>query len=357
MKFKPDWEEAEERLTALWNGSPLDRPCIAVTAPSGKNVIPPPPPPSDEFRWMDPSWNVKNALFQIESTWWGGEAVPSYLLMCGWVVCLGGNPQFAPSTIWFDNMPIDFDREPPFKLDMNNHWFVQYEKAYLALVEAAGYDDFLVGQPCILPANDIISMLMGTENFLIALHEHPQWMKLALAKGTAAQLHARYYFADCIKEKHRFWYGCAGWMPFWAPDPFMATQSDVSCMISPEMFDEFILPELEAYAKRANYLWYHLDGKDARQHLPRLLSLPYLKVLQYTPSPSEPPNGPAHIPFYKEVQKANKIVHIAMPKENVEAVVKALDPGLLMISTYCKDIEEGEQLLEASKRWMNSKGV
>jgi hypothetical protein len=48
------------------------------------------------------------------------------------------------------------------------------------------------------------------------------------------------------------------------------------------------------WAEAYGALWYHLDGGDARQHLPRLLSLPYLRVVQYTPAPCEPPNGPGH---------------------------------------------------------------
>ena len=63
-------------------------------------------------------------------------------------------------------------------------------------------------------------------------------------------------------------------------------------MLSPAMFDRFVVPELDVYGEDHGALWYHLDGGDARQHLPRLLSLPYLRVVQYVPAPFEPPNGP-----------------------------------------------------------------
>ena len=33
MKYKPDWPEAQERLTALWAGQCTGRPCLSVTAP------------------------------------------------------------------------------------------------------------------------------------------------------------------------------------------------------------------------------------------------------------------------------------------------------------------------------------
>lgn len=351
MLHKPDWPEARERLTALWNGRPLDRPCIGVTAPSGRTVQWPPPPDSVEQRWMDPAFNAGTALAQIGNTWWGGEAVPSYLLMCGWVNCLGGTPRFADETIWFEPMEFDFDAPPAFGFDPENPWVKRFHRAHLALAEAAGKDDFLVGQPCILPASDLLSMLMRAHNFLLALVDHPRWMREAIVQGARVQAEACKHCRGLIEGRHEFLYGIGGWMPFWAPEPFSATQADVSCMLSPAMYDEFILPELELCAREFGALWYHLDGGDARQHLPRLLSLPYLRVVQYTPAPCEPPNGPAHLEFYRTIQAAGKIVHVQLPKENVEPLARSLDPGLLMLSTSCDSIEEGQELLRSATRW------
>ena len=39
--------------------------------------------------------------------------------------------------------------------------------------------------------------------------------------------------------------GYGNWWPFWSPEPFYAPQSDVSCMLSPETFERFIVPELD----------------------------------------------------------------------------------------------------------------
>ena len=52
MKHKLDWSEA--RLTALWKGEALDRPCMAVRAPSGKRVPGPGEPETAEQKWLDP---------------------------------------------------------------------------------------------------------------------------------------------------------------------------------------------------------------------------------------------------------------------------------------------------------------
>jgi len=272
--------------------------------------------------------------------------------MAGWVLCLGGTPRFAQDTIWFDTKDVDFSLPPPFRYEPDNPWVAEYRALLDAALDFAGRDDFLVGKPLLLPANDLASTLMGTETFLLALVDHADWMREAIVTGAKEQLRLRMELGDHVRSRHEFWYGNAGWMQFWAPEPYYGTQSDVSCMLSPAMFDRFIVPELEVYGEAFGAIWYHLDGGDARQHLPRLLSLPYLKVVQYTPAPGEAPNGPGHLDLYREIQAAGRIVHVEVDKSAVEPLVKALDPALLMVNTHCGSIAEGEALLEAAKHWV-----
>jgi hypothetical protein len=352
MKHKPDWPDAQERLTALWNREMLDRPCIAVRAPlKVASPTPVPEPTDDEARWLDPAYRVAVARRTLETTWWGGESVPSCLLMAGWVLCLGGTPRFDERTIWFDTREVDFSRPSPFRRDPGSVWEEKYRAILLALCEAAGRDGFLIGKPIGLPASDLLSMHMGTEAFLTALVDHPDWMAEAILAGAHDQLDLCRELQAFLRQRHDFWYGNAGWMPFWAPHPFTTTQSDVSCMLSPEMFDRFVVPELEVYGQEHGALWYHLDGGNARQHLPRLLSLPYLRVVQYTPAPCEPPNGPAHLNLYRQIQAAGRIVHIELPPEHIEPLVRVLDPALLMLDTSCPTRDDGERLLERSGKW------
>ena len=55
--------------------------------------------------------------------------------------------------------------------------------------------------------------------------------------------------------------------------------------------------------------------------------------------------------MYKEIQKAGRVVHVEVPAQNVEPLVKQLDPSLLMLQTSCGSVSEGQELLEAVKRW------
>ncbi len=353
MLYKPDWPEARKRYEAMWRGERLDRPCLAVTAPLKRESQPPPlPEVDDEGYWLDPEFRVAYARRALESTWWGGESIPSVLQMAGWVLCLGGAPHFDRATIWFETNKTDFSRPSPYRDKPEGEWTKKYHKLLRTLCADAGHDNYMVGSPCALPANDLLAMLMGTEEFLIATQEHPEWMAEAFKQAAGDHVVTIKNCRKITREAgHAFWYGIAGWMPFWAPESFYSTQSDVSCMLSPEAFDTFILPELEMYSEAFGPIWYHLDGGDARQHLPRLLSLPFLKVLQYTPAPCEEPNGPAHLDMYRQAQAAGKIVHIEAPVSNVEPLTRALDPSLLALNVRVSSPEEGEKLIEQSVKW------
>ncbi|MDW7656176.1 MAG: hypothetical protein SCM11_03255 [Bacillota bacterium] len=356
MKYKNDWSDAQKRLTALWHGEMLDRPCLAVRAPHNCQASElPPVPKSAEARWLDPEYLADAARYQITHTWWGGEAIPSYLLQATWVLCLGGTPVFTPETIWYEKRKIDFGETSPFRIKSDDYWVQRYMEALFALANLAGKNDFLVGSPGTLPANDLLSMQMGTENFLLALLDEPAWMAKALLDGAKDLINIRIHLQNSLRSQHEFWYGNAGWMPFWAPEPYVSSQSDVSCMLSPELFDHFVLPEIDLYGQIYGALWYHLDGHDAVQHLPRLLSLPYLRVVQYVPTPSEPPNGIQHLELYKAIQAAGKIVHIDAPWQQVEPLLLALDPARLFIQTHCDSIEAGEWLLQQSADWARHK--
>ena len=82
-----------------------------------------------------------------------------------------------------------------------------------------------------------------------------------------------------------------------------------------------------------------------------------MKVVQYVPRPCEPLNGMEHLALYQKIQAAGRIVHIEVPKTQVEPLCRALDPRLLMldVSYECETIAEAEELLAAATRWTSAK--
>lgn len=351
MLYKTDWPEARERWTALWEGRYLKRPCITVMAPNGVKR-PYPQPETGEQKWLDPEFFVRSAHAEFETTYYGGEAFPSRLIMAGWVMnTYGATPHFPMDTIWYEPIAVDWDSPPSFPVDWESPWLKKVTALYDAALQAAGYDDFPVGSMCAMPANDMLAFIIGTEPVLQGMAEHPDWISQAIGQLTVNWVDLLQYFRRRAQKTHAFWYGNSGWMPFWAPEQYAATQSDISCMISPAMYDQFVLPELDTLGREFKHVWYHLDGQSAWQHLDRLCSLPYIKVIQFTPMSGTAPNGPAYLDLYRRIQSAGKIVHVQLPAENVAPLVKALDPALMCLDTYCANVEAANALLASACRW------
>jgi 5-methyltetrahydrofolate--homocysteine methyltransferase len=350
-KYKEDWDDTLDRWTRFWHGRPLDRPIIRIAAPNGKSVRWP-TPSTNRDRFLGVEYNLARIEATLESTWFGGEAIPFVFFNAGWIAsAYMSTPQFHDRTIWFEPTPVDYERNEPFPLDWQNPWLKQYEAFHAAMLRRAGKDDFMIGQACILPANDMLSMLMGTETFLTALIEHKDWMHAAfgqLARNWCALMR---HFFEMNRRVNDFWYGTS-WNSFWGPEPFIAYQSDVSCMISPEMFQTFILPELALAAKEFGPVWYHLDGSGALPHLECLLACDTVRAIQWVPGEGAAPHGEAWLEVYRKIQRTGKVLDLYVPNlRDAEYVIRNLDPNLLSLRVVCGSVEEGREFLNAARRW------
>lgn len=356
MKYHHDWAKAKQRFTDLWENNPTKIPYVGITAKKENPLPYPQQPEMDEDYWLDAEWSAAAYLINIKNKYYIGETVPSSLLMTAWLCSLGGRPEFNRATIWFKHDgEIDFSKPSPYRHNPNDPWVLKFKHLFETVVKLAAQERFGVeGTLAGLPANDLLSMHMGTDNFLIALLEHPEWIREAIIQGAEDLLKVKIEFME-FAEKYigDLSYCGAGWMPVWGPKPFIRTQSDVSCMLSPDAFEQFVLPELDIYGKRFP-LWYHLDGGNAKQHLPILLSLPYLKFVQYVPMPSEPLNGIEHLSFYKQVQAAGKIIHIKVSNDRItEELIKELDPSRILLETSTESLRQAEELLNKIAKWCN----
>lgn len=354
MLGKPDWQEARARWTALWEGRYDRRPCMAVKAPRPGAPHPPPPPADPWRRWIDPEWVAATARAQIDGTYFGGEAIPSAWLQASWLLCYHAPVRLQERTIWIDPLPFDLRRPPTFALDFESEGVKSYERVLKRVAEELGPQGVLIQPSGGLPADDLLSLLIGTENFLMCLHDDREWLDATLAGLERNRMLLYRRFRDLVRRHAELWYG-VGWDVFWGPEPFLSTQSDVSCMLSPEQFASVVLPSIRSAGEEYGRLWYHLDGPGAIRHLDLLLEQPFMSVIQWVPGAGAAPNGPAWLDLYRRVQRAGRIVHVNLPPENVEPLVRELDPALVCYATSCRSPAEAEELLSAAEKWVGAR--
>lgn len=346
-----DWEMVKARWTAFWDRSETDRPCIDIVVPVNTNDFNLPEPATPVDSWFDPEWVSQFLMQSVLSREYFGEAIPSdgaRVLMVGWTHGCGNHVGFSRDTIWHQPFINNLDDADLWNPGSGDPWRVKTETLLRHLLqEIAG--EIRITYPYQLPLNDLLPAMRGPENLLLDLA-----LNTDQCSDTVESLMTRWienfeYFRRIIETTQDgcFW----GWPGIWSEDFVMITQSDVSCMISGQAFEQFVMRELDILGRRYERIWYHLDGKGARRHLPRLLEAPYIKAIQYVSSPDEEPNGPAHMDLYRSIQDAGRCLDIAVPHESVEYLIRHLNPEGLVIRTCVPTSDHAEEMLENSVKW------
>jgi hypothetical protein len=356
MEYKPDWEQAKERLAAWWRGEVMDRFVLQVTAPRDKPLAAGAliePPRDVEARWLDPGYRIGAAERRFAATWFGGEAFPYFDPHLGpgsLALYLGSEPAFAEDTVWYQPCIFDLDADVTVRLDPQNRWWLA-TKRLVAEGLRRGQGRYLTAIPDLIENLDTIASLRGTNQLLWDLADH------------RAQIHdlqrrvLEAYF-QCYDELYAMTAGgesgcCFSAFQVWAPGRMAKLQCDFSAMISPTMFDEFVVPYLSRQCERLDYSVYHLDGADAVKHLDLILSIPRLTALQWTPGANRPGCGAAEwLEIYRRARRAGKSLLLGgVGTSEIERLVKELGAEGLLISTGVSSQTEGEELLKAAEDW------
>jgi hypothetical protein len=353
LAYHDNWEDARRHLEAWWANDAIDRAAIAITAPRDRPPAPetPPPPQPDSLldRWLDAEYRVAAADYGMRHTFFGGESLPLFWPNLGPGIAaayLGVEPTFADDTVWFNQHPGGWSDIRP-RFDPDNTWW----QATLNLVRtavAASDGNFFVGVTDIGGMTDIEASLRGTLALLTDLVDSPDEVKRV--RDELIPLWRRWY-EEQERVIHQHLEGDSCWLGVWAPGRTFNIQCDFSCMISPAHFDEFVAPELEALCEWLDYVTYHLDGPGALQHLDRLLAIPRLRGIQWTPGAGQP-SAVDWLPMLKKVQKAGKILHLHDDIANAETILRELSPqGLMLVVGGCRSESEAREFTAQARRW------
>jgi len=350
---KPDWPAAQRRWTAYWNLENTDRPLLDVRSRRAKppaRLTEVPAPRDLEALYFDPDYVSKSWLRMFETTYFGGEAVPvGPYLMAGYALGCGSGVRFAPDTVWHPVTMKSIAEPVGWHPGADDPWRHKLDVVVNRLLDLAA-GRFLVGGASQTAVNDLLMLTRGTEDFLMELTTELDQCVHRLEEMFELWAETFDHYRAMVETRQQ---GCVyGWPGLWSPQLIVATQSDMSCMISGEMFDRYVARELELAVQRySDTVWYHLDGPGAIRHLPRLLAKPYIRVIQWVPGAGQPGNGPAWIDLYREVQRAGRGLDLDADRGQVEYLVRHLRPEGLIIRTWAEDETQADELVEKAVSW------
>ena len=351
LSYHVDWPAAEAHLRAFWAGEPLRRPPIHLTVskPEAERAELPRPRTAAQ-KFFDKDFLLRYAEASLGNRWHVAEALPTCTagMMAGWLPVYGGRITADWDTVWIHKSIQSWDDTPDWEHDWDDAGWRKLRDAVEYLVDAAA-GRFFVGLPPMLPPNDLLSVLREPNAFLMDLVDAPELVLEALGHMTANLLRMHEELCSII---HAQFEGIHHHYPVWCPDSLITMQSDVSCMLSPPMFEEFIVPELEQMSQTAGRAIYHLDGPGAIKHLDRVLDLYHLRMLQWVPGAGQPGGFEHWMRIFKRAQEKGKMIYLPCAPSQLETAIREFRPELtFLLLGEVGGFEEADELLANAEKW------
>jgi len=123
-------------------------------------------------------------------------------------------------------------------------------------------------------------------------------------------------------------------------------QCDLCVMLSKEMFDEFVMPELTELCEFLDYPVYHFDGQEQIRHLDSLLSIEKLRAIQWTPVEGQSKTSTC-IPVLQKIQAAGKNLILFPKLDEIEVLLDNLScVGLHLVIDGVGSEEEAQRIVK-----------
>jgi len=231
-------------------------------------------------------------------------------------------------TCWFLPKEDYSARDVKLEYDPDNIWLNRIKDIYKACVER--WDGLVqVGMSDLGGNLDIVSTFLPGKKLLLDLYDNPDEIKRIT--WDAHKMWWRYFeeFNSILQPKNP---GYTAWTPIYSESPYYMLQCDFSFMIGPDMFDEFVKPELAATCRKLANPFYHLDGPGQLPHLDFLLEIPELKGIQWVPGAGAP--DCTHWPeVYRKIRKAGKLIQLFGGIDVLDAVADQVGSakGIILI--------------------------
>ncbi len=346
-----DWERTKQNYTAFWNGE-LDRPLISAYGPRDKSM--PCGSFSSNYSPEDSAeFIVSEAEKIINNTVCYGDAFP-----CFW-------PNFGPGittamvdfcdlhhsggSIWFEPKKMKELQDINIKASLENEWFTKVKDVTRLGIEKFG----LAAQVAFTDLGgslDLLSACRTPNNLTMDLIDYPDQVKRINWEFHEAWWTYYNQLAEIIEKQNL---GFTPWALTWAPSRTYIMQCDFAAMISPDMFKEFIVPEVIKTCQKMDYTFFHLDGPDMANHIEHLLAIDELKGIQWQPG-NGAPSGDTWIDLVQRILDSGKLVQLITNREQTLNAIKNFGKkNIMYLVTEQLLPDEAEEFLKDVQKMSN----
>ncbi len=279
-KLLPEWKE--QRLRNWWAGGKQSSPCIAASVLSDDDILPQ-AATLDQF-WTDVDFIIDRKMAEIEQTEYCGCAVPVHYVDQGSSAMAGvlGCPleYIDMDTVWAHPRGKSLDVAFETRLDKKHPVYARIREI-TGRSAALAKDHHFVAAFALEGMSDLLAALYPLETFLMDTLDRPDDIRRAVEHLNKLWLEAWADIKEVIAASGNP--GGIGWAGVWAPGTTFPLQEDVAYNLSPYQFRELCLPALRERIAAMDCPFFHLDGIGMLPHLPALLEVDELPVIQWVP--------------------------------------------------------------------------
>ncbi len=347
-----DWEQRLARQDAFWDCAVIDRPVVNMCVPADEQRHPwaaPKEYASERERWMDTERVVQEALTWALNMDFLGDALPTAWPNLGpevFSAFFGMEMEYTEDTSWGVPIIDDWSNVGHVQFSEENFYWKKLVEMTDALLEA-GKGKFYTGLSDIHPGGDALAAFREPADLNTDLLMVPDEIKAMVQHVGEVYRRVYDFFYDRLAgtgQATTSWPGIVSSRKWYVPS------NDFSCMISPEMFNEFFLPGITEECRFLDATIYHLDGPSALRHLPALLDIKELNAIQWVYGAG---GGRATdwLHIYKQCQSAGKGIQLGVGLDELDTIIEELKPEGVWLTVEVRNHDEAEEVLKRVAKW------
>ncbi len=259
-----------------------------------------------------------------------------------------GSAESMTSKPWMDTLHV------PESLALEqNPWFKKYAE-FLRTFTAASQGRFPVGQPIMRGPSDMLGALRGQTNLVFDFADNPALIR-------ALGHYVTDLFLQVIQRQHAltesFYGGYAiGFYHLWCPGPCIWTQEDLSALMSPKLYRDFIVELDTKIFEGYDYTLFHLHPASFFI-VNALLGIERLKAIQINKDVGGPSIRDMLGVFRKVLEKKRLVIWGDLDHDELDIILRELPYEGLYLHIVTGTTEDAKQRMQFITERSNCRSI
>jgi hypothetical protein len=352
LEQKPDFEKSMKRIYAWYNQELIDRPPIRFSSHnieySEVHILKGRSWNSLKDRWWDTEYQLELFEYQLKHSVFNAETFPVFWPNLGpevYTAFYGVELLYKEVTSYAVSNIMEWAQLDNIALNFDNAYFRKIEEmTYAALDRCNG--KYMVGYTDFHPGLDCAAAFRDAQQLCMDMLLEPDHVK-RLIDISSRDFHKVFNHFDSILKKHNqlsvTWMGIPSFGKMHIPS------CDLGTLISPEQFEEFVLPVLKNEVKQMTHNIFHLDGDGVAKHLDMILELPEINAIQWVQGVGDNLPIMQWVPLIKKIQTSGKSVVIDLQVSELESFMKAIKPNGVLLCIAADPVIQPEIIRKVEK--------